>query len=181
MDLILNSLEFFDKNREKYELLIRKYKYYKIVDNPKDLEHSLIVFYDANKKKIGQSRFEVLGQYFNSNRLWMWAWGNPNFEKNKTYLSKKILNYGLDLEPDAKSLFLKTELVTSRFRVSDFLQLDIHSSIASYISKVEFIFPIIYIPTFEMEEFKIADIYIQKKIMEDNKDFEIMYLFLLDE
>ena len=48
-------------------------------------------------------------------------------------LLRKILNYGVELEPTNN--FLKTELITSRFRVTNKIQLDIYSAIVSYLSK----------------------------------------------
>ena len=56
------------------------------------------------------------------------------YYNNTNYISRKILNYGLDL--DTNQNFLKTELVTSRFTVSNLLQLDIHVAIASYLTKI---------------------------------------------
>ena len=61
--------------------------------------------------------------------------------KNQINLIKKVLNYGINLDND--SIFLKSELITSRFKIVNSLQLDMHLAIASYISKEPFVIPII--------------------------------------
>jgi hypothetical protein len=64
----------------------------------------------------------------------------PYLSKNSTYTSRKILNYGLDLGPNQE--YLKSELITSRFRITNPIQLDIHTAISSYLSQIPTIFQI---------------------------------------
>jgi hypothetical protein len=59
--------------------------------------------------------------------------------KNSTYLSRKLLNYGLDIDNE-ELIQLKSELITSRFKIKNTLQLDIHLALAGYLCKN----PIIY-------------------------------------
>lgn len=137
-DLVVNSLENYDINVQKYHKLISKIKYYKGISSEKDMEHNIIVFYDKDKHELFRSGYQILGQYHNYSNIWMWAWAMPTLTKNSTYLSKKILNYGLDIDPN-DALLLKTELTTSRFKITNDIQLDIHIAISSYISKIPFI------------------------------------------
>jgi hypothetical protein len=50
--------------------------------------------------------------------------------------------YGTDIDIDKNptNILLKNELVTSRFRIEDNVQIDIHCAIASYLAKKPFIF-----------------------------------------
>ena len=65
--------------------------------------------------------------------------------KNTNYVSRKILEYGLDI--DYKDIsFLKTELITSKFRITDNIQLELHLALASYLSKNPVIFKYAYNP-----------------------------------
>jgi hypothetical protein len=180
INMITNALEYYDKNMEKYEKIISKFKYYKIIKEQSDLEHNKIIFYDKDKQKIFETAYEILGLYTNVSKTWVWAWTVPQFYKNSTILSKKILNYGLDIPPDTNNKFLKSELVTSRFRISNPIQLDIHVSVASYISKIPFIYNYFYDPT----EYDSRDLnkIISKSSVEDvtKGKYASMYLFLLD-
>jgi len=138
-ELIKMALSYYDTNSEKYGNMYDKFKYFAIERSDNDTNHGIIKFYDNDDKIIFQSKYEVLGFYDNSSHLWVWGWAIPSLYKNEVYLSRKILNYGLDLSLN-EDKFLKSELITSRFIISDPIQLNIHTSIASYLSKSPIIF-----------------------------------------
>lgn len=173
-DLILNSLEFYDKNNQRFEHFFNRVKYISFKKNERDIEHQVMIFYDKDQKKIFESRYEIIGLYNNYGSIWTWAWSIPYLYKNTTYTSRKILGYGLDIVPTSEDLFLKTELITSRFRISDLIQLDIHVGIAAYLSKIPATFKIIVDPEKPREIVKLKDIH---KIGEQD---QIYYYFLLD-
>jgi hypothetical protein len=133
-EIVAPALEYYDRAREQYKSVFDKLdptKFKKDISDH-DMEHNKITFFDSKNNEILTSNFEIVGVYSNIHKMWCWAWSVPILKKNETYISKKILSYGLDLE---SSLFLKTELVTSRFTISDKIQLDIHIAIATYLSK----------------------------------------------
>lgn len=138
-DLIINSLEYYDKNRDKYAKFFAKIKHYSMIQDDKDTGHNTIIFYDKYNNELLRSTYEIMGIYTNFSNTWAWAWADPLLQKNKTYISKKILNYGLNIE-SPNEIFLKTELITSRFRIVIDVQLEVHIAIASYISKTPLIF-----------------------------------------
>ena len=76
----------------------------------------------------------------------MWAWMSPDFLSNETIIVKKLLNYGLKINPTTiktlspDKLYLKTQLVNSRFLLEDEIQLELHLAIASYLAKDNFKF-----------------------------------------
>lgn len=175
IDIITNALEYYDKNTEKYENVISRIKYYKLIKNNSDLEHNKINFYDKNKELIFQSRYEVLGLYDPGSKTWIWAWSVPRFFKNQTYLSRKILNYGLDIIPEKDINFLKSELISSRFKISNDIQLDLHVSIASYISKS----PLIYKLRYKHLALK-EDLITVREDDDESQEFLTNYLYLLD-
>jgi hypothetical protein len=175
---IINSLENYDKNMEKYDKLSSKFKYSKIIHNSSDLDHDEIIFYDKNQEQIFRSKYEKLGLYTYDTNAWIWAWSVPSFTKNATYLSKKILKYGLEIPSDSANIFLKSELITSRIRITDPAQIDIHVAVASYISKIPFIYKYKYANN-------MIDIYDKIKLIPQTTDNNvvnnIVYLFLLDD
>ena len=177
-DIVSNSLEYLDKNVDNYKELISKIKYYSLEFFFGDLERHKIIFYDKNKKKIFNSDYEIIGLYNNFSRTWAWSWSISWFSKNEVYLARKILNYGLDIVPDRNTLFLKTALVTSRFRITDFVQLDLHVAIASYLGKQPLIYQLYVHPSAsELVDAGVIPIY-EKEQSDEN--YQIFYLFLLD-
>lgn len=140
-DLVVNALRYYDKNSEGYSKILRKAKYYTYQLSKQDLEHNYIILYDKNKKEIVRSRYEFVGIYNPNVDVWIWGWAIPSLMKNQINLIKKVLNYGIGLDDD--SIFLKSELITSRFKIVNNLQLDMHLAIASYISKEPCVVPII--------------------------------------
>jgi len=178
-DLTLNALKYYDTNNEKYSRLFDKIKYYRIFHTTEhtELDHNVIRFYDKDKKEIFRSRYEMLGYYNATVKMWAWGW-IINDKKNEIVLAKKLLNYALDLGKEFS--FLKSELVTSRFRISSEIQLDIHASIASYISKNPLIFKLLSTstPAGHLEDDPSIEIYELQKLTNNS---DINYLYLLDD
>lgn len=174
ISLVTTALEYYDENNQNYINTFNDAIYIKYVEAKTDMDHNMIVFYDKNKKELTRSRYEVIGRYNTSSNIWIWAWAIPYYKKNNTNIIRKIWNYGAVLDPSIK--YLKTELVTSRFRIADSIQLDIHASIASYLSKNPLVYKYIEydIPTVDDEG------YIQIKNMVQTENYTIYYMFLLD-
>ena len=178
-DLILNSLEYFDKFQEKYSDFFSKIKYYSYSYSENDLQHNKILFYDQDKKLIFESRFEIIGIFNKGPNIWAWAWSIPYLSKNTIYTSRKILNYGLDIIPTTENQFIKTELVTSRFRISHQTQLDLHVSMASYLSKIPMIYKIAVHPIMT-QGYEPGDlIKIEKKIY-NLPSYQLYFFYILD-
>lgn len=176
VNLISDALEYYDSNTEKYSDFFKKVKYVKFVDVAKDMEHNLIYMYDSNENELLKSRYEIIGVYNNKSKTWTWAWSIPRFRKNTTYIARKIINYGMDLDPESR--FLKTELITSRFRITNPIQLDMHAAIASYLSKQYAVYKYISYISFVADKNGLVDI---TNIPRDNtNEYSVYYMFLLD-
>jgi len=172
--IVTDSLEYFDVNTEKYNDSLRKLRYIKFINATSDLDHNIIIMYDEDKNEILKSRYEIVGIYSSDTKTWAWGWAVPNFKKNSTNIVRKIMNYGAELDPSNK--FLKTELITSRFRISDPIQLDIHVAIASYLSKKPLIYK--YYIHGNLSEKADNEGYIDIKGKSDH--YVINFIFLLD-
>ena len=173
-NIITDSLEYYDKNTEKYEYLFKNVKYIVTQFNDTDTEHSSFHMFDANNSEIFRSRIETIGVYDNALKIWTWAWSIPDLPKNATYISRKMLFYGLDLEPNNK--FLRSELITSRFRISSNIQIDLHLAIASYLSKKPVIFKIYQDVNVHSQSSKMTDITVNPT----SENYFINYYFILD-
>ena len=137
-----DALKYYDKNNEKYLNIKKKIKYVKYgVVNEKDIEGLKLIFFDENHVELFTSRVEILAKYYNFNNVWIWGWSLPNIKKSLTSIIRKIFLYGTDIDiKNYENILLKNELVTSRFRISDPIQIDMHCALASYLSKKPFIF-----------------------------------------
>jgi hypothetical protein len=180
--LINNSFEYFDKNNDKYKDKFIDVMYINLERNDNDLDHSILHFYNKNLKLLFSYKFERLGIYDTKSQIWSWAWTIPYFKKNETNIIRKILHYGTEL--DNTSIFLKTELITSRFRITNNCQLDMHCAIASYLSKKSLIYKFRIFSNPEIIEDKFFNILYPKYTYEKDMDeiYEITYyVFLLEE
>jgi hypothetical protein len=135
MDIVRDSLEYYDNNIDIIN------EYIKNIDTIEvDVNNSQIhINYDNKKKK--DATFEFLGKYDASSKIWVWSWAIPYFPKKVTNISRRIIKYALDNDMKEK-LYLKTELITSRFLIANDIQLDIHKAISSYISRTKILFMI---------------------------------------
>ena len=191
IDLVCDSLEFYDKNTEKYKKIIDKITFVKFEESINDHEHNYIYLYDEDKNELFNSRYEYIGLFEPKINIWTWAWAIPAINKKNTNIVRKLLMYGTELDPQQN--FLKSELITSRFKINNNIQLDIHASIASYLSKKQVVF--------KMKQFKNKQVknnlinikypeYFTKTSLsssdeennddEENNNYVEYYLFLLD-
>lgn len=163
--ILQSALVYYDKNNSEYQSLFDRVKSVSTKKNTKDMSKSKIYFYDDKNKLFMKGDFEFVGNYYNKYKLWIWSWAIPVLYKNKTILSRKILNYGLDIDPNDKpsiNFSIKSNLTTSRFKINK-LQLDIHIALVSYISKE----PIIYKFINNLDD-------------NDKDNFVIWYMFILN-
>lgn len=142
VEIIADALKYFDMNNEKYRHIKRQIKYVKgLIGSKTDVEGAKLIFYDSNMNELFISRVEILGKYYNSIHTWAWGWSLPEINKSLTSIIRKVFFYGtdIDINNNPANVMLRNELVTSRFRIEDDVQLDIHCAIASYLAKKPFI------------------------------------------
>ena len=178
--LIRNAFEYYDVNQEKIKDKFNNVTYISIELTDKDLEHNIIYFYDADFKQLFKSRLEKIGIFDKTSGIWSWAWAIAYFKKNETNIIRKILLYGTELDPTSR--FLKTELITSRFKISNITQLDMHCAIASYLSKKPIIFKYKIFSSPKIIDNKYVNIVNPDYSKKNDENFELeFYNFLLDE
>lgn len=182
-ELVQNSLEYYDVNREKYQKLVDKIKYISFTFSDNESVHDTLKFYDENKEKMFESAYEMIGAYMTDSKIWTWSWSVPGASSSQTYIISKIFNYARQLP--TKELFLRTELLTSKFQISTRVQLDIHASIASYLGRQPFILSYI----FEANDYDASkhDSYPPYKQLKDMEDINklppnsiVHFLFIID-
>jgi hypothetical protein len=136
--LIDKAILYYDIHNIKYKKII-KTKHIQI-----NRESNKIIFPDIDTKEW---KYEILGVFDNTTNIWIWGWMVPDFLSNETNIVKKLLAYGLKINPSYTDtnirfdkLYLKTQLVNSRFLLKDEFQLELHLAISSYLAKENFKF-----------------------------------------
>jgi hypothetical protein len=179
MAIITDALDYYDKFQEKYRDDYLHINYISLELTDKDLEHNIIIFYDSELKELFRSRFERIGMLDLKSQIWTWAWARPDLKKNETNIIRKILFYGTELDPTTN--YLKTELITSRFKVTNKIQLDIYCAISAYLSKRPKIFKYKIYGNPKIINNKFVDILNPDITTNTDNMYEVIsYIFLLD-
>ena len=179
MGIITDALEYYDKYHEKYRDIYLHINYISFELSKKDLEPNIIILYDSELKEIFRSRFERIGILDLKSQIWTWAWARSDLQKNETTIIRKILFYGTELNPDIN--YLKTELITSRFKITNKIQLDIFCAISAYLSKKPKIFKYKIYGNTKIINKKFIDIINPDISIKTENIYEVIsYIFLLD-
>ena len=177
IQVMQDSLEYYDKNFDIYNNKFANVKYIKLIKNNSNILHEQIELYDKDKNLLFTYYYENIGQYVSSIQLWCWAWAIPYLPKKTTIIIRKILLHGIDLEYNDYEV-LKLELLTSRFRIMHKVQLDIHLALASYLAKKPFIFKYLDILNKPFNKNEFYDI--TQPVNLDTDKFIENYLFLIE-
>lgn len=106
-----------------------------------ELKRAKIWFDSKTTKEVMlESEIEIIGTYYDKYDIWIWSWAQPQLIKPYAYMTKKALQYALDLEPD--KIYLKSILSLSRGVVSHPIQVDINIAICTYLIKQPYVYPI---------------------------------------
>lgn len=139
--IIKNAYNYIDNYALKNANLMQNIHTFLQISKPSDTIKPIYEFYDINKNILFKAECEYIGiAYTNVDKdiLWVWAWANPQISKNHTLLSRKLLQYGLDINPSNNNIdiFLKSILTNSRMKLSA-IELELIISLSLYISKKE--------------------------------------------
>ena len=133
-DLIKKSLDHFDKQNYEFE---------KYSGENGDISLKENKIFDKKTGSFINISFEVLGVFHHSSNVFFWGWVLPYLSINETKISRQLLNYGLNLDPQSNNtehFYLKSLFVNSRIYIETDFDLDLIQSISSYLLKDKFNF-----------------------------------------
>ena len=133
---IKEKLDILDKSKLKYKDYINSNNIYL------DFEKNQFII-KKNEEIIYSKFFSTLGIFDTTSKVWIWSWCMPNLSSDNTKNARRILEYGLMLEPLTNSsmhYYIKSHLVNSRIYFENDILLDIHLGLSIYISKGKFIY-----------------------------------------
>jgi hypothetical protein len=145
VNIVNDALKYYDFNNDKYKAIKNRIKYIKRDTlGTKDIESFKATFYDKDRNELFTSKIEILGKYYSDMNIWIWGWSLPDIDKFLTTIIRKVFLYGTDINVsnNPSNFLLKNELITSRFKIDDYIQLEMHCAIAAYLAKKPFIFPL---------------------------------------
>jgi len=183
--IIKNSLEYFDSNQPKIQKIINNIEYIEFIISNDKIDQ--IYFYNSEKIKFFESRYEILSIFIPQTNIWKWSWSLPTAGKKNTFITRKILEYAFNLNPE-KDYLLKSTLINSKIKIINNIQLDIHLALSSYLSKKPFIFKFYIVPLNVNENIdentkkNFKNLYSYKKVLNDKniKNYISVYLLLID-
>ena len=172
-NLVKDSFDYYDSNYDEFESFLNGIDEIQIWNIQDDEMTPNEILFLQGESKIHKSPYQIIGMYTTGSNSWIWAWASPTLEKKDTYIIAKVLNYGIQLNP-SKNMFLKTELITSRFIITNMIQLELHIAIGSYLAKVPFIIGI----------YKVGDKHLLIKNINDisklPKNTKILFLYVIN-
>ncbi len=173
---IKDALSYYDKNTEnEYDTHKHCMFWAMRLQTHNESDPIIITCFDSMYAEVFSSRYECLGTYDNMSSTWTWAWSISTLPKMVTNVSKRLLNYGLNLSPTDK--LLKHELITSRFKITNKIQIDKYVALASYLSKQKYVHKLHYSPkTDEIDSKKTP----YKRIYEPFEEKITLYALILD-
>jgi len=137
-----NNIENFIKTRldilDKSKLIYKKY-----INTTDYIKDKAIIIFKKNNEIIYSGKFSLFGLFDINTKVWIWSWATSNHIIDENIESKKILEYGLTLEPITNSeiqYYIKSHLVNSRLFFENEIFLDIHLALSLYLSKAKFIY-----------------------------------------
>lgn len=162
-NIVSQALSYYDNSKKKYKKFYKKNYVLEMEKNPNELDLPLCYFI-KDGKKITKCTINILGVYFKSEKLWNWGWnlfmGTYVSSKNNTYLTRKIVNYALNINissplyksknsEDRKTYIalltiLRKELLTSNIVITHNVQLEKLLAVGLFITKSDMIYPRIH-------------------------------------
>lgn len=128
-NLIKSSVEYYDMKNYKFKDIFID----RIQDENSDVKDNFIKIKGGKKLK-----YEILGKIDKNYKMITWSWSLTNINKNKTYISRELLNYGLDLN-DNNLIELKNILINSKIRYQNINSLNILLMIFLFLTKKDII------------------------------------------
>lgn len=147
-ELIKKSFDYYDTNKMKHKGFYDKVKFVSYHPGKSDIDKNIIKMYDKKKREIYVAEYEYIAEYSRIKQMWVWAWGLL-FEKNRTYLISKLVDYGLNIfeysYDDLRLYYLKIELISLKLHIENDMQIDKYLALSSYLTKTDLILTVPFV------------------------------------
>ena len=143
--LIEKAISHYDKNKEYGNDILSRFHHWEFFDSQSDLEEPILKVFDKDNNLYFEANWQPIAEIFNNN-VWIWSWSYSTLNKsNLTNLSKRVLDYGLnittkDIKINDNYKLVKSILTNSRLKISSEFDELILKSLSLYITKKKLIF-----------------------------------------
>jgi hypothetical protein len=117
-----------------------------IVKSNNDTEPDKIYFY-KNNKLFASAEFYCIGLMNTNNNIWIWSWSDHNINNNSSILSRKILNYGMDIIKENNgsnskkfNIIIKLLLTNSRLKIHTNFEFELIMALSMNILNANYIY-----------------------------------------
>lgn len=153
-NILSMSFDYYDKQLQKYKKFYQKGALFDISNNKLD-DITFPVFTLKRGEDVLSGTYNIAGVYFPNLQEWVWGWAinwtdqENSTAKSKSLVSRRILEYGLDMtykfsETDQQDIVLSSqlrmELISSRIKIEHPIQLEKILAVAQYITHTELIY-----------------------------------------
>ena len=99
-NIVSLSLAYYDKQKRKHHDYYKQNCRIELNDDGNDSSLPTYTIFQDDKP-VNKGVYNTLGVYFKEEKQWSWGWVCNTKTKIETYLSRKVLNYALDMVFDS--------------------------------------------------------------------------------
>jgi hypothetical protein len=135
VNLIKNTLEYYDYNKNKYSNI--KEKYFNLKDNNITFTKKRLIDIFQVDSEYNYS-LEFFGLYDLQTTIWTWAWALNSQSLKENDILKQLVNYALKLEAHSNNndhYYIKAQLLNSKILFKNSLDLELHLALILYLLK----------------------------------------------
>jgi hypothetical protein len=154
-NIVSLSLQYYDKQKARHALFYTNDHKVSYISSKSDLDFPRFEI-SSRDKVVLKGFYNIMGCYFKDEKKWVWGWGINYTQKNDSYLSRKILLYGLDLVIDTSAvlkdnsrdpynrlmldLMVKNDLTSKEIPIDHPTQLEQYLALGLYLTKGDMVY-----------------------------------------
>lgn len=143
--IISLAYEYFDNKKELYGKYIddNNIKAIRRSEHSNDMEQLNFEILSDDGNVVATGNYSIIGYFNNEISTWYWGWAVPFPVKSENYLSRKLLNYAMDLDINTNDIvlssILKAELLNSKIYIGyPTLEIEKYIALSLYVTKSDY-------------------------------------------
>lgn len=154
-NIVSLSLNYYDQQKRKHAEWYKNDCHIELKDDGNDINLSSYTIF-KNNTPVNTGIYNILGVYFKEEKQWTWGWMVNHKRKIDTYLSRQILNYGLDISFDKSvksnrdmlNMLVRNDLLNPYISIEHPVQLEHLLALGQYLTNSDMIYRIEEHPSF---------------------------------
>lgn len=147
-NIVSLALSYYDKQKRKHQEYYKSDHRVELGKDGNDINLPTFTLYH-NDKIMKQGVYNIIGFYFKDIQQWSWAWIANYSKKNETYLSRKLLNYALDIDFEncgkgslqaALQILVRNDLMNPYIAIHHPVQLEQYLALGQYLTNTDMVY-----------------------------------------